>query len=88
MLLDHWGGTESADRAVQPLQAAEKLCHLQCQPHVLAKSLKQLSKAPDWTVICLQEEIYQAFDDYQRGRLQNPEDNPWTGPTKAEAVAA
>ncbi len=24
-----------------------------------------------------QEEIYEAFRDYQAGRFQSPEDNPW-----------
>lgn len=28
-------------------------------------------------VMNTQEEIYQAFRDYQNGQLQNPEDNPW-----------
>jgi len=28
-------------------------------------------------VMNTQEEIQQAFRDYQTGRLQNPDDNPW-----------
>ena len=28
-------------------------------------------------VMNTQEEIEQAFYDYQTGRLQNPDDNPW-----------
>ena len=26
----------------------------------------------------LQDEIYQAFEDFQSGRLQNPNDNVWS----------
>ena len=34
-----------------------------------------------------QEEIYQAFEDYQTGRLQNADDNPWTGETRSQSQA-
>lgn len=39
----------------------------------------------------MQEEIYQAFDDFQRGRLQNPQDDVWAGeqqPASAQNTSA
>lgn len=38
--------------------------------------------------LALQDEIYQAFEDYQSGRLQNPADNPWVGTGKAQAAGS
>ncbi|KAK9797355.1 hypothetical protein WJX73_001481 [Symbiochloris irregularis] len=39
-------------------------------------------------VMNTQDEIMQAFDDYQRGRLQNPGDNPWRATPSSQPVAA
>ena len=53
------------------LQCGEgQVCYLRgCSPHISHVAESALS---------MQDEIYQAFEDYQSGRLQDPKDNVWS----------